>query len=165
MASLKILLKEAQPKKDGTYPILIRITIDRKSRYISTGYAVKKSQFKEGLENWIVKHPDAYLINAGLEKKRAALMAKVYQADIDGTELDVKDVSGKATGKMFIKLLMAQKEIFEQRNQVSGFDKLTTRIRNLLAASMLPSVTPMTVASRNPITALLPVIHAAANSA
>lgn len=134
MASVKILLKEAQPKKDGTYPILIRVTMGRKSRYISTGYAVKKTQFKEGSENWIVKHPDAYLMNAGLEKKRAALMAKVYHADIEGTDLDLKAVSGKTAGETFIKMLMAQKTIFEKRNQVSAYDKLTTRINNLKTA-------------------------------
>ena len=135
MATVKILLKENQPKKDGTYPILIRIIADRTTKYISTGYFAKKNQFTEGMENWVHHHPDAQLINAGIEKKRSTIMEQVYKADIAGAELDVRNIGkNKPTGQMFIKLLLEQQMIFEKRNQVSAFDKLTTRIRNLKAA-------------------------------
>ncbi len=135
MVSVKILLKEAQPKKDGTYAILLRITADRRSKYISTGYFAKKNQFRDGMENWVHHHPDAHLINAGIEKKRSAIMEKVYAADIAGTAIDIKVVNKPAgSGQTFIKLLLEQQTIFEKRNQVSAFDKLSTRIKNLKAA-------------------------------
>ncbi len=135
MVSVKVLLKENQPKKDGTIPILFRITSGRKSKYISTGEAVKKNQFREGVENWVYHHPDAPMINAKLEKKRSDIMAAVYQAEMAGETLVVEAIGKKNyTGQTFIKLLLAQQTVFEQRNQVSAFDKLSSRIKNLRAA-------------------------------
>lgn len=134
MATIKFLLKPQQ-KKDGTFPIVIRILANGAQKMISTGMSVAKHQFKEGLENWVSKHPDAQLMNAALEHKRAELMAKILQADIDGATLDVNEVNKKpGKGKTFIDLLMEQKTTYEKRNQVAAYDKTTTRIKNIREA-------------------------------
>jgi hypothetical protein len=93
MASSKILLKDQQ-RKDGTYPITIRIINGRKVKYTSTGYSVKQTQFKEGMEGWVIKHPDAMLINAAIEAKRKRIMEAYYRADIEGIDQSQVNIRG-----------------------------------------------------------------------
>lgn len=133
MVSIKIILKE-KPKKDGTFSILIRIIIDRKSRYISTGHAVKKTQFRDGLENWVYKHPDAALINAAIEKKRSKYAEEFYKAEISGNTIDVNEIGKVKKGTSFTGLLLEKQTIYEKRNMVSAYDKLKLRIKNLKSA-------------------------------
>lgn len=134
MASIKVVLKEAQPKKDGTFPILIRIIAHRKVKNLSTGYSVKQNQFKEGQDNWVVRHTDARLINAAIERKRSALAEKIYMAEIEGADIDTNLLTGNKKKLSFISLLKEQREIYEKRNQVSAYNKLGIRIKNLSAA-------------------------------
>lgn len=131
MASVKVVLKENQPKKDGTIPILIRIIAGRRSKYVSTGYAVKPTQFKEGLENWVSKHPDSILINAAIEAKRAKLAEVVYMADIEGKKIDVEDIGAKKGRGTFFTALKIRMNTLEANNQVASYNRLHAKLNIL----------------------------------
>lgn len=130
MGTLKIVLKSNQPKKDGTIPILIRVTIDRKVKYISTGYSVKEHQFKEGQENWVSRHPDAKLINAAIEVKRSEIAEKLLRSDIDRKPIDIWDLNSKQ-GKTFFWAIRERLETFDKRNQVGSYDRLLSKLNIL----------------------------------
>lgn len=134
MGTIKIVLKANQPKKDGTIPILIRITVLRQVKYISTGYAVKEHQFREGTENWVVKHPDAKLINAAIEVKRAGFSEQLLRADIDEKDIDITDFSKRKTGKTFFWAVRYRLQQFEDRNQVESFERLLGKLNVLREA-------------------------------
>lgn len=133
MGSVKVVLKQSQPKKDGTIPILIRITTDRKSKYISTGYAVKESQFREGHDNWVIKHSDAVLINAAIETKRAKYAEQLYLADIAGTKIDV-DSFGKKVKGTFYQAIQQRMTVLEMNNQVPMYNRLRAKLNILKQA-------------------------------
>ena len=62
---------------DGTHPIMIRITANRKARYITTGYSVKE-------ENWDEKNNCLYVSRTKTTPGKKALSnAKAINADID----------------------------------------------------------------------------------
>ncbi len=44
-ASIKLLPRKSAKKKDGTYPINLRLTINRKSKYFSTGVSCKQADW------------------------------------------------------------------------------------------------------------------------
>lgn len=135
MASVKLVLKKNQPKKDGTIPILIRVTINRRVKYFSTGYSVKEHQFKEGTDSWVIRHPDSVLINAALEVKRSTFAETIYKADIAGTDLDV-DMLGankKKTGTFFT-ALRVRLQMLEDRNQAAMYEKLYAKFKILREA-------------------------------
>lgn len=134
MASIKVILKENQPKKDGTIPVLIRIIAGRKAKYISTGYAVKEFQFRPGTDNWIIKHPDCVLMNAAIETKRAAIAGKFYMADIEGTKIDVDDIGKSKNKRTFFTAIKIRLNILEQRNQVASYKRLYAKIAHLRGA-------------------------------
>ena len=131
MTTLKLVLRVDQPKKDGTYPIMFRIITDRKKKLISSGYSVKLNQFKEGEGNWVIKHTDAMLMNASLERKRSELAFTIYKADINGIPFNL---TTEKVGHSFFEALTAQQIIYEKRNMVSAYDKLKLRAKNLKAA-------------------------------
>lgn len=56
-ASLKIVLKKTQ-LSDGTYPINLRITIDRKSKFYKTPYSVAPKLWNEKLGEFTSKFPN-----------------------------------------------------------------------------------------------------------
>lgn len=128
MASIKIVLKDQQ-KKDGTYPILIRVIIGRKPKYFSTGYAVKSSQFKDGL---VIRHPDLVLINRAIETKRAAIAEQVYLADIEGKAIEVDELGfSKKPKGTFLNALTERMNFFEENNRVASYLRLKAK-RKLL---------------------------------
>lgn len=131
MTTLKIALRADQPKKDGTYPIIFRITTDRKLKVISSGLSVKLNQFREGECNWVIKHTDAILMNGSIERKRSEIAATIFRADINGVEFSM---DSKKAGHSFFEALTAQQIIYEKRSMVSAYDKLKLRAKNLRAA-------------------------------
>lgn len=129
MASIKIVLKSNQPRKDGTIPVLIRVTAGRRSKYFSTGYSVKETQFREGSENWVIKHPDAILINAAIEAKRSKIAEKVYLADIEGTSIDIDEIGSKKSKGTFFTAIKIKMNSFESRNQVASYNRLHAKLK------------------------------------
>ena len=83
MASIKILLrKDKLSKKNGKAPLFIRITQNRKSKFISLGISVEpkywnedKSMIKKGAENY--QEINAYIIQKRAEIERTSLELNV----------------------------------------------------------------------------------------
>lgn len=85
MASIKILLRD-KPNKSGLYPVILRITKERKIKIITLGmecslkdWDVKESQFKKSLDNYAQKNR----VLLGLKQKALKI--------IDGFNLDEID--------------------------------------------------------------------------
>lgn len=116
MSSIKVILRDT-PRKDGTHTVLIRLIADRKTKYIPTGCHVKPNQFKDGE---VIRHPDAMLMNATIERKRGECAEIIYSPD--------PQVFGKPKPS-FIKLLRAQQQLYENRNQVAGYWKVESLIK------------------------------------
>jgi len=133
--SLKVMQLPHQIKKDGTIPILIRVTTDRKSRYVKTGYYVKPTQFKDGADNWVTGHTDAKLINLALEAKRTALLERIVAAELSGNAADAGEIAGgKTSAKTFFAAARELLEMYEARNQVAAHTRLTTNLTYLKEA-------------------------------
>ena len=57
MATIKVLLRTAKTLSDGSHPIVIRVTVNRKSKFIFTGKTAKVSQWDAALGLTNKKHP------------------------------------------------------------------------------------------------------------
>lgn len=68
MASFKIILRNEQ-KKDGTYPLTIRVTKDRKSTYIYLDYSIKDTDWDEAGQVVKKSHPNSARLNNYIAKK------------------------------------------------------------------------------------------------
>ena len=94
---------------DGTHPIMIRITANRKSRYITTGYSVKPenwdeenhclivSKSKNCLEKKVLSNAKA--INSDIEQQLSDVIRAKQQVSLtDGTQTS-QNIKDKATHK------------------------------------------------------------------
>lgn len=70
-------------------PIEVRMTIDRRAKYIATGIKVRRSEFQQGV---IVNRPDSNILNARLQAITNRIAGDVNAAIADGRGIDVADI-------------------------------------------------------------------------
>ena len=70
-------------------PIEVRMTIDRRAKYIATGIKVRRSEFQQGV---IVNRPDSNILNARLQAITNRIAGDVNAAIADGREIDVANI-------------------------------------------------------------------------
>jgi len=66
-ASVKLLLRKDKSKADGTAPVWLRITANRKSRYVSTGVYLEPKYWNKTKQRVRASHPIAPALNARLQ--------------------------------------------------------------------------------------------------
>ena len=80
MATFVIILQKHQERKDGTFPVSIRVTNNRKSAYIKTGIYVDRSQITKKYE---LKDPDVMAVLAKRIKEYREKILNIEQnADV-----------------------------------------------------------------------------------
>lgn len=89
MASVKIVLRK-EIKADGTSPLAIRITKDRKASYIYLEYSIKPKEWDEKNQRVKKSHPNSVRMNNFLIKKLADATSKA---------LDFETAKSHATAK------------------------------------------------------------------
>ena len=94
MATVKIVLRQKE-NKDGTLPLAIRITQDRKASFIHLGKSVQKNQWD--VENQRVKksHPNSVRLNNFLLTKLAEANNKSLELETGRTEVSSRAVKQK----------------------------------------------------------------------
>lgn len=98
-SSIKLILRN-KPNKEGLYPLVVRITKDRKSTYVYTGdYIEQKHWDKEGRK--IKKsHPNSVRLNNLLTKKLSEFSDTLL--DLQSTN---KEVSSKQIKRQLVRPL------------------------------------------------------------
>ena len=91
-ASVKLILRESKKKKDGTAPVWIRITANRKSRFISTGVYIEPKYWNDRKSQVRASHPFAPTLNTNLEK--AVLLVGEQAFDTPSASALKKSVKG-----------------------------------------------------------------------
>jgi integrase len=92
MASLKIILrKKAAP--DGTYPLVIRITKDRKTSIISLGHYIDEKDWDEKNQRIKKSHPNSTRLNNMLSKKLSEVSDKFIELQTNNTDTSSRTVT------------------------------------------------------------------------
>jgi len=118
MATVKIVLRKKK-NKDGTYPLTLRITKERKSSFIHLGQSIKLSDWNEK-DNLVKKsHPNSVRLNNFLIKKLSDATNSMLDVETQRADANVGAVKKKikpTAGPTFF----AQAESYLQRLQSSG---------------------------------------------
>lgn len=94
MSKVKVVLRQ-KPNSDGTLPLCLRITKDRKSSYIYLGYAIKESDWDKEAMRVKKSHPNSTRLNNFILKKLADATNSALEAETDKPESSVKAVKSK----------------------------------------------------------------------
>ncbi|AXG70570.1 site-specific tyrosine recombinase XerD [Kordia sp. SMS9] len=129
MASIKILLWKHDKKKNNTFPLAIRITKNRKTRYVFTGEYIKEKDWneKEGLVK--KSHPNSARLNNFLQKKLSEAHSIALDVETTDKSKTVKSIKKKivndnnadffSIADMYLKNLEERKK-FNQSNNDNG---------------------------------------------
>ena len=98
MATIKAVLW-SQPKKDGTYPIAIRITKDRKPIYMFLDYTVKKEDWIKDEQRVKTSHPNSRRLNNFILAKLAEASDKSLEAETQKKEVSTRAIKQKIKPK------------------------------------------------------------------
>lgn len=94
MASIKLILRK-RPNKDGSHPIALQITKDRKRTVLYIGHTVQKDKWDAVKQRVKKSHPNFTRFNNLLAKKVAEANAKLVELETNGKDNSVR-VIGKA---------------------------------------------------------------------
>ena len=105
MASVKLVLRK-KINKDGTFPLAIRITKDRKSSFIHLGKHIKETDWDEVKQRVRKSHPNSGRLNGFLIKRISEANDKLLEMETQKNEGSAKTVKKKirpTTGYSFFK--------------------------------------------------------------
>lgn len=118
MANVKIILRK-ETKQDGTSPLAIRITKDRKSSYIYLEYSIKEKDWDKAAQRVKKSHPNSTRLNNFLITKLAEATDNSLELETRKTDVSAKAVSEsikpKTKGTLF-----AQADLYLERLKQDG---------------------------------------------
>lgn len=94
MASVKIVLRKKQ-NKDGTYPLAVRITKDRKSSYVYTGHHILEPFWDAKNRKVKKSHPNSARLNNLLIKKMAEAEDSLLELEVQKKDTSAKVVKSR----------------------------------------------------------------------
>lgn len=104
--TIKLILRKDKKNKQGLFPIYIRITIDRKSSFIATGYHIHKTLWDEKNERVRDTHPLSSAMNLDITAKKREVLESMVDKSVKKnivTASQIKDliVMGKDRTNIF----------------------------------------------------------------
>lgn len=93
-ATTKIVLRQKK-KKDGTYPVALRITKDRKASFIHLGFSLHAHQWDEDAQAVKKSHPNSTRLNQLIRKKIAETTDTALEAVNTQTTTSAKTIKQK----------------------------------------------------------------------
>lgn len=85
--SVKLILYTHQSNAKGQYPIYIRITIDRKQSYISTGHFIPLKFWDEKSEQVRPGHMQAATINPDITSRKQIIIKRIVDLQVKGEKI------------------------------------------------------------------------------
>jgi len=99
MSSVKIVVRK-KPNKDGTLPLCLRITKDRKSTFVHLGYSVKESDWDANLQRVRKSHPNSARLNNFLISKLSENTDKTLELETRKKDVTVRAIRQKIKPKV-----------------------------------------------------------------
>lgn len=108
MATLKVVLFTHNKLKNGEHPIYLRITQNRKARYVKIGATCKESLWDANKELPVKKHPNHRELTVLIGKKKSEVNALLLREEIEGKESSAEELKYKIERKKKSKITVFQ---------------------------------------------------------
>lgn len=136
MASIKILLWKHDKKKDDTFPIALRITKNRKTRYIFTGKYIREKDW-DVLNSKVKKsHPNSARLNnfliAKLAEANKTLLDLETEKKATSSKRVKKEITNPISNKSFNEVSQDYIDELEKNNKLSRLSSDKPRVKHLI---------------------------------
>ncbi|MEM1327207.1 MAG: site-specific integrase [Bacteroidota bacterium] len=98
MSSIKVVLRR-KPNQQGLYPLVVRITKNRKSTYISTGKYLEEKYWDKSRGRIKKSHPNSTRLNHFLTKKLAEITDKILEAESENNISSAQSIGERIRSK------------------------------------------------------------------
>jgi integrase/recombinase XerD len=100
MATIRVVLRKCRKLKDGRYPIAIRLTHNKKVKYIFTGHSALEREWSGKYPTYINnKHPNQKELNQYLFQEYSNTNNQLIKLEQSGKPYTVYDLHSKSTNK------------------------------------------------------------------
>ncbi len=99
MASTKLILWKHDQKQNGQFPIAIRVTLNRKTKYIFTGIYVSEKEWNSKEEKVKSPHKNIGKTNATLKLKIAEINNYINKAELNDEKITLDQIKNLAKRK------------------------------------------------------------------
>jgi site-specific recombinase XerD len=123
-SSLKVVLRKTA-KADGTFPLAIRVTIDRKSSYIYLGYSIKKAEWDEAKQEVRKKHPNATRLNNFILQRKAEATNKMLEMGVQQTDVSSSAVQRQIKPKKGASFFTQAEAFIENLRKNGKFNRVS----------------------------------------
>ncbi len=133
MATVNVMLRKDAPKKDGSFPIIIKLRNGKSQKIHPIGYSVKENHFIDKEGNWVdgKRNPDAAIINALIIKKVAELNLQIVSEQFNPNHSSESFEPSQTKTEIFYDMIANEQSKYEQRNQVIAWTRTRARLNNL----------------------------------
>lgn len=139
MASVKILLWKHDKKKDGTLPIALRITQNRKTRYIFTGKYLHEKDWDIKTSRVKKSHPNSIRLNNFLSKKQTEANKTILNLEESDQLISSKQVKQEITSplgdKSFNEISSDYLKELEENKKLTRLSSDKARVNHLIEFS------------------------------
>jgi integrase/recombinase XerD len=132
MATVKIVLRKKQ-NKDGSFPLAIRITKDRKTSFIHIGYSIKSNEWDNHAQKVKKNHPNSARLNNYLIKKLSEANDKSLELETQKNEVSsfaVKNKIKPATSATFFTQVEVYLENLKTLGKYNQYTADKSRLNN-----------------------------------
>lgn len=131
MATIKVVLRQKKGK-DGNFPLAIRITKDRLSSFISTGQAIKESDWDSDKQRVKKSHPNSARLNNFILKKLTEANDKLLELEVQKNDITSQTVrsslKSQSTGSGFFAVAATYIENFKTSGKYNRYYPDQSRI-------------------------------------
>lgn len=136
MASIKILLWKHDKKKDGTFPIALRITQNRKTRYIFTGKYILEKDWDDRSSKVKKSHPNSTRLNNFLINKLGEANKALLDLESENKYISSQQVKNEITNplgkKSFNEVAKDFLQKLENNNKITRLASDKVRVNYLI---------------------------------
>jgi len=136
MASIKILLWKHDKKKNDTFPIALRITQNRKTRYIFTGKYILEKDWDEKNARVKKSHPNSTRLNNFLVKKLAEANKTLLDLESEDKFISSKqvkkEITDPLTSKSFNEVAQVYLKEIEDNKKLTRLSSDKPRVNHFL---------------------------------
>lgn len=130
MATVTLLLKTNQQKKDGTYPVVLRIAHQGKKRFIYTNCSVlEKDWDPKGMVKSSCK--DSKRFNALIQDLRSEVMEQITRAELNDQEINLNRLGKSTSSGSFSAYIENRKDYFQAKGNINMVYKCTADRREI----------------------------------
>jgi integrase/recombinase XerD len=123
-SSLKVVLRK-KANADGTYPLAIRVTVDRKSSYIHLGQSLRETDWDITNQKVRKSHPNSVRLNNLILKKKSEANDKFLELDIQHKAVSSNAVRKQIKAKQGESFFALADTIMENMRQQGKYNRVS----------------------------------------